>query len=123
MRQCTAWEKAGAKVFARSLRYPTSWPQEKAQEKGIDVLLAIDFIRLGMEDTYDVAILASTDTDLVPALEFILNRPLSKKVEVAAWWSQKATNYLRVKGHSVWCHRLDLRAFNTVSDKRDYTLP
>ena len=31
-------------VIARDLRYPNDWPRRAAQEKGIDVALAVDFV-------------------------------------------------------------------------------
>jgi NYN domain len=56
-------------VVQRPLRYPKAWPAEKAQEKGVDVALAVDFVVMAVTRVYDVGILVSTDTDLVPALE------------------------------------------------------
>ena len=35
--QCAAWEKTGAVVIHRTLRYPRDWPNAKPEEKGIDV--------------------------------------------------------------------------------------
>jgi uncharacterized LabA/DUF88 family protein len=40
-------------------------------EKGIDTLLVTDLIRLGHSNTYDVAVLATSDADMVPAVQFI----------------------------------------------------
>jgi uncharacterized LabA/DUF88 family protein len=40
-------------------------------EKGVDTLIATDMIRLAWEDTYDLAVLATSDADLVPAAEFL----------------------------------------------------
>lgn len=40
-------------------------------EKGVDTLLATDMIRLAWEGAYDIAVLASSDSDLVPAAEFL----------------------------------------------------
>ena len=40
-------------------------------EKGIDTLLVTDLIRLAFSNTYDAAVLASSDADMVPAVEFI----------------------------------------------------
>ncbi|MFF4129031.1 hypothetical protein ACFYYP_36430 [Microbispora rosea] len=49
-RQVAAWERSDRVVTAlRTLRYPYGWPErsgEKPQEKGIDVALAVDFVRL-----------------------------------------------------------------------------
>jgi uncharacterized LabA/DUF88 family protein len=66
MRQCQAWENAGAKVLTRPLRYPRNWPKERAEEKGIDVQIAIDMVMMAINKDLDVAILASTDTDQRP---------------------------------------------------------
>ena len=70
-RQQAAWERAGAKVTQRTLRYPTRWPDERAEEKGIDVAIAVDLVMMAVAKEYDVGILMSTDTDLKPALEAV----------------------------------------------------
>lgn len=41
------------------------------QEKGVDTLIATDMIRLAWEDAYDLAVLATSDRDLIPAAEFL----------------------------------------------------
>ena len=74
LRQCTAWEKDGVEVIHRTVRYPVDWPDSKPQEKGIDVALAIDFVALATDGCYDIGIIASTDTDLVPALEYVYHK-------------------------------------------------
>lgn len=40
-------------------------------EKGVDTLLATDMIRLAWEEAYDLAVIATLDADLVPAVEFL----------------------------------------------------
>jgi len=40
-------------------------------EKGVDTLIATDMIRLAWEDAYDLAVLATSDSDLSPAVEFL----------------------------------------------------
>lgn len=40
-------------------------------EKGVDTAIATDMIRLAWEDAYDIAVLASSDADLVPAVKFL----------------------------------------------------
>jgi uncharacterized LabA/DUF88 family protein len=40
-------------------------------EKGVDTLVATDMIRLAWEQAYDLAVLATSDSDLVPAVEFL----------------------------------------------------
>lgn len=72
-RRISAWlaqDPARVHVFPRSLRYGRQGPQEK----GVDVELAIDFVSLALDDAFDVGVLASGDTDLVPALQFVADR-------------------------------------------------
>jgi len=40
-------------------------------EKGVDAAMVTDMIRLAWEDAYDIAVLASSDADLVPAVQFL----------------------------------------------------
>lgn len=57
-------------------------------EKGVDVKLAADLIRLGYDDEYDRAIIISCDGDFVPAINFVINE-LNKTVTVAFVDGQK----------------------------------
>jgi len=50
------------------------------REKGIDVKLATDLIVGAVDDKYDTAILVSSDSDLIPALDWIRTRK-HKKIE------------------------------------------
>ncbi len=66
-------------------------------EKGVDTLIATDMIRLAWENAYDFAVLASSDADLVPAVEFLDSRarkviqagfpPLGVHLATACWAS------------------------------------
>jgi uncharacterized LabA/DUF88 family protein len=40
-------------------------------EKGVDTAIVTDMIRLAWEDAYDIAVVASSDADLIPAVEFL----------------------------------------------------
>lgn len=125
MRQVARWGQQGVEVIARDLRYPSNWPRQKAEEKGIDVALAIDAIRMAINDELDVAILATTDTDQRPVLEAFHQLPLahSPVVEVAAWKSATMRKKLQVRNYHVWSHFLEEDAYRQVRDKRDYNLP
>jgi uncharacterized LabA/DUF88 family protein len=126
LRQCTAWESSGVDVTWRTLRYPQDWPAEPAEEKGIDVALAIDFVMMAFRKDYDVGVLMSTDTDLKPALEAI--RQLGRtspfpRCEVAAWSSSAGhSRRLSLAGRGIWCHWLDESAYDAVHDPRDYNI-
>ena len=48
-------------------------------EKGVDVKIAVDLLTGAYENSYDTAILLSSDTDLIPAIQKV--RALGKAVE------------------------------------------
>ena len=58
---------------------------ETSVEKGVDIMLATDLLKLGWEDSYDVAILVSGDGDFAYAVKTV--KDLGKHVEVAAFES------------------------------------
>lgn len=109
-------------VIRRMLRYPDDWGQaecvEQPKEKGIDVALAVDMVRMAIAGEFEVGILFSRDTDLVPALEAIreLKGP---HVEVATW---AGSSRLRLEGKALYCHQLDEQDFKAVRDRRTYVL-
>lgn len=125
MRQCQAWERLGVVVIPRTLRYPPSWPAERAREKGVDVQLAIDFVAGAVDGRYDVGVIFSTDTDLRPALEFVAERfNGSPRAESAAWSAPNGNRGLRaLNPRPTWCHMLDRAAYLSVRDPRDYNVP
>lgn len=47
-------------------------------EKGVDTLIVTDLVRMAIGNSYDAAVLASSDADMVPAVEFI--QSLGKKI-------------------------------------------
>lgn len=121
--QNDAWSKEiGTTVVTRPLRYPSDYPRSKAEEKGIDVSLAVDFVMGAVKGWYDVGIIMSLDTDLRPALEVVASELHGVRVEVAAW--QRPDVYsprLTVKGMNIWCHWLGPEVYEAVEDSIDYT--
>ena len=127
-RQFGAWESQPlVTVRSRPLRYqPTSWSMGqpsawRAEEKGIDVLMALD-IAIGARDgRFDAAVVMSADSDLAPAIEAALDA--GKRVETAMWWSPEHPHRrMRVPGRRLWNHMLDATRFSQVRDDTDYTL-
>lgn len=53
--------------------------EEGYHEKGVDVLMAVDLLIGAYENVYDIAILVTSDTDLIPAIEKV--RAMKKKIE------------------------------------------
>lgn len=74
-----------------------SKPIRATVEKGVDTLIATDLIRLAWEEAYDIAVLASSDADLVPAVEFLNQKgrkviqagfpPVGVELATACWAS------------------------------------
>lgn len=66
-------------------------------EKGVDTLIATDMVRLAWENAYDLAVLATSDSDLVPAVEFLSLKgrkviqagfpPIGVELATACWGS------------------------------------
>lgn len=123
-RQIEAWARTpNVRVITRPLRYPSTWPEARPEEKGIDVSIAVDFVVMAIQREYDVGILMSTDTDLRPALEAVF-RLRAAHIEVAAWSSALGGNrHLRIRDRKLWCHWVDLNGYSQVQDRRDYNRP
>jgi hypothetical protein len=128
MRQCAAWEATGQIVIrTRTLRYPGGWPRNAAEEKGIDVQLAIDFVMGILRQDFDSGVIFSTDTDLLPALEGAVElvrgqgRPLP---EVAAWSraGEKRRRRLNISGTPLRCHWLEWGDYQACEDRTDYNI-
>ena len=121
MKQCAEWSRNGVTIVHRSLRYPRGWPAERAQEKGIDTALAIDFVTMAVDGLYDIGVILSTDTDLLPALEFVRTRFAGQRhVAVAAWRSRHSRRRLSIPGANVWCHWLSRDDYDAVADTKNY---
>ena len=79
-RQFSMWQsQALVTVRTRPLRYlPKAWSMGRptawhAEEKGIDVMMALDIAIGARDDAYDVAVVVSADSDLAPAIEVALD--------------------------------------------------
>lgn len=56
-RQTNDWERSGVTVIRRNLMYPPNYPNARATEKGIDVAIAVDMMRMAARRELDVAVL------------------------------------------------------------------
>ena len=117
-KQVSRWRRASStggprlEVCTRQLDYRTGQPREK----GIDVVLALDLAFGAANGDFDVVVLFSGDSDLLPALERA--HALGVACETAAWTGggrrQPQRSYLR------WEHRLGQRDYDVVRDSFDY---
>jgi uncharacterized LabA/DUF88 family protein len=124
-RQFQAWQRSPlVKVVSRPMRYPRGWPDKslpgaRPQEKGIDVALAVDFAVMGVRGDYDVGILFSTDTDMLPTLEFVAGLT-GPRAEVAAW-SGADRRRLAIKSRNLYCHWVGEAAYRGLEDRTVYS--
>ena len=112
-------------VVTRPLRYPRGWPSAPAEEKGIDVALAVDFVTMATSGDFDVGVILSTDSDLEPALEAVARMGWQRgpRCEVAAWRApDSGRRRLSLPGWRLWCHWLDRDDFEAVRDDTDYNI-
>jgi len=68
------------------------------KEKGVDVRLALDIYRLANENLYDKALIISSDSDLIPAIELVKTME-NKTVEYIGFSNRSSIELMR-KCHS-----------------------
>ncbi len=111
-------------LFTRPLKYYPTIARDGSKyfrgiEKGVDVMMALDIAIGATKDSYDVAIVATADADLLPAVEHAL--ATGKRVETVSWWKPKSPRgQLTVPDRNIWNHNLDENKFNLVRDDTDY---
>lgn len=123
--------RQNVQVFSRSLRYRNKVVKLPngathafltAEEKGVDVRIAIDVIRLAHRNTYDVAILFSQDQDLselCSEIRVIANEQ-NRWIKIAsAFPVSPTTKNKRGIPHSDWL-RIDRATYDACLDTRDY---
>ncbi|MEU8631131.1 NYN domain-containing protein [Amycolatopsis sp. NPDC048633] len=120
-RQRSEWTRSAlVEVTYRTLKYPPSWPSKPAQEKGIDVLVALNVVKAAADPAYDVVVLASHDTDLEPALEMAVSERRAK-IETAGW---QGSRVLRIAGgRRLWHTALNGGDMVKTRDRRNYLPP
>lgn len=92
------------------------------QEKGVDVSLALDLVRATYEQTYDVAIIVSQDSDFGPAVrlskEIAKNQNAERYFESAFPFSRGNVGPRGVPG-TKWVY-IDQALYDTCLDPVDY---
>jgi uncharacterized LabA/DUF88 family protein len=123
--------REGVKVVTRSLKYrnrEVRLPDGSTHafldgdEKGIDVRLAIDVIRLGHKREYDVAVIFSRDQDLSEVADEIREIAIDQnrwiKV-VSAYPYSPAVKTFRGINKTQWI-KIERAAYDACIDRRDY---
>jgi uncharacterized LabA/DUF88 family protein len=124
-RRIEAWrapDPAHVEIFTRTLRYPP----RQGREKGVDVQLAVDIVRLTTDDAFDVLILCSADTDLLPALEFVNEHAPDKTIETVAYAAESGCETaapLDIANANVGRRLIEFKEFNReFADTRNYMI-
>lgn len=125
-RRLSAWVAEDAQrvhVFPRPLRYSSSRP--KGEEKGVDVELAIDLVSLAIDDAFDVLVLGSGDSDLVPALQFVADRYPDKRIVTLGYraeqgFESEAPAALDLPRGTVERRTINKLTFGQIADKRNF---
>lgn len=122
-RQVALWQAQElVNPITRSLNYRDP---DNPREKGIDVSLAVDYVMMAYRDEYDVGILFSEDTDLVPALEAVAELKSPAACETATWYPLEGRHppapLLLPHERLGKVHLLKQDDFDHVSDLMDYT--
>ncbi len=123
--------RQGVHVFRRSLRYRNKTIELPngsqhtflvGEEKGIDVRLALDVIRLGHRRDYDVALIFSQDQDLSEVADEVrvIAREQGRWIKIAsAFPDSPAARNRRGIDKTDWI-RIDRVMYDACLDRRDY---
>lgn len=123
--------RLGVHVFSRPLRYRNQTVHLAdgsvstmlvGQEKGVDVRLALDLVRLASDRRYDVGLILSQDQDLTEAVEDVklVAREQDRWIRLAcAFPFSPASRNRRGIDKTDWI-RIDRKLYDTCIDTRDY---
>ena len=125
-RQMAAWRSWGVVPRARPLSY-LGWPAMKPHQKGVDVELAVDVVRMAVAKDYEIGIIASTDTDLLPAIETVSalrgTNAVPRICTVRYGDLSKRLYHSDAHGRRMHAFHLTAEDFQAVRDDTDYTVP
>lgn len=123
--------RSGINLYSRSLRYHNKdfkcpscdkiYTSLVGHEKGVDVRLALDVIRLAQERRYDVAIIFSQDQDLKEVSEEIVKISNQQKrwIRIASAFPASPTYKGRGIDKTEWI-KIDKKNYDACIDSNDY---
>lgn len=97
-------------------------PSGPPQEKGVDVLCALALVRRALSKDVDLVILASHDSDLVPAIDEVLELGTAK-VETFSWYAPGEPSYELCptdRSKRIWNTRPNEHNFLNCLDRTQY---
>ena len=81
-------------------------------EKGVDVKIAVDLLVGAYENLYDTAILISSDTDLIPAIQKV--KQLGKEVEYIGFSHKPSYGLIKNASETRLLTKNEIEQFQTV---------
>ena len=121
----------GIEIFSRKLRYrnqTVKLPDGQmftflvGQEKGVDVRIALDIIRLARENAYDVCLVLSQDQDLSEVADEvrIIAKEQDRWIKIASAFPISPT-YKNTRGinNTDWV-KIDRKTYDACIDPNDY---
>lgn len=123
--------RVGIETFSRSLRYRNQkvklpdgsfFTTLVAQEKGIDVRIALDVVRFARENVYDVALIFSQDQDLSEVADEVRSISIDQKrwIKVACAYPVSPTYDNRRGINKTEWIPMNREIYNGCIDKKDY---
>ncbi len=91
----------------------------RSREKGIDVKIAVDLIAGALDKKYDTAIVVSSDTDLVPAIDWVRNR-FKKRIEYIGFSIPQNKFYEATKPTKTMIYHSDVQRVFIESDIKPF---
>jgi uncharacterized LabA/DUF88 family protein len=121
----------GIIVYSRPLRYRnqemklpdgTVWSALVAQEKGIDVRIALDVIRMARQDEFDVGVVFSQDQDFSELSDEIrsLTREQQRWIKLASAFPTSPTSRNRRGINGTDWIKIDRATYDSCIDHKDY---
>ncbi len=130
-RKLLTMSREGVWTYSRPLRYRNKRlrlpdgreiTQLVGQEKGIDVRIAIDVVRLALADSYDVALIFSQDQDLSEVAEELrlIARQAGRWIKIASAFPFSPTTRNRRGINKTDWVRIERATYDACLDQRDY---
>lgn len=125
--------RMGVHVFSRPLRYRNQTVRLRdgspytflvGQEKGVDVRLALDMVRLARENLYDVCLVFSQDQDLTEAVDEMkrIAAETGRWIKVTCSFPFSPTTKNRRGVDKTDWIKIDRMTYDACIDKRDYRM-
>ena len=87
----------------------------KIREKGVDVKLSLDLVVGAVDNLYDTAIVISSDTDIIPAIKYVIGAK-NKKVEYVGFGINPSLGMVNESSTSRIFSNIDLLQFQKIKE-------